>query len=254
MTHNSLSILPYWFSDGLAEYLSVVPMKDGAFHFSRTEVEARLKKVLKERYRQNTQALEIMHPRDLMDPIEGNTWGNSIDGHLSALLTIFHLIHHQNPDAEGEAIAAGIRTLRAIDDKAVQLIAEYNTAIEEAGPGIKKYQADLERFRKEAAAYNKRLDAVREGKPILVEGGGGQGGRVVVGSGLTAPPVAPTKPDVPEILNHNRTEPIQIGGFSFPMAMEAMLDGQSYEQFAAAMTAAYAEIGLTVSIRPAEGK
>ena len=252
--HNSLSILPYWLSDGLAEYMSIVPMKDGAFHFSRSEVEARLKTVLKERYRQNSDALEIMHPSDLMDSLTGKTWGNDVDGHVSALLTVFYLIHLQNPDAEGKSVAAGIRTLRAIDDKAAQLIAEYNAAVEEAGPAIKKYQADLERFRKEATAYNKRLDAVREGKPVLVEGGGGQGGRVVVGGGLTAPPSAPTKPDIPEILHHNRNQPIQVGDFSFPMAMEAMLDGQSYDRLADDMKAAYTEIGLTISIRPAEGK
>jgi hypothetical protein len=249
---NTLTILPYWISDGLAEYMSVVPMKDGAFHFSRTEVEARLKKVLKDRYSQSS--LEIMHPRDLMHPLSGKVWTNDVDGQIAALLTVYYLIHLQNPDSPGESITTAVHILRTIDDRAWDLIEEYNTALEDATPAIEKYRGDLERYQKKVLAYNKRVNAVRQGKPVLVEGSGAEGGRVVVGGGLTAPPVAPTLPKLPDILEHRRAKALEVGDFSLPLTVRALLKGRSYEQFADDMKAAYAEIGLTVAIRPAEAK
>jgi hypothetical protein len=248
VTDNALAILPYWFSEGLAEYMSVVPMKDGAFHFSRAEVEARLKKVLKGRYQQDS--LEIMHPRDLMHPLEGKPWANDVDGHFSALLTFYYLIHLQNPDSEGKSITVALRTLRAIDDEAWELITAYNEALEKSAPAIDKYRADMDRYRKQAQAFNERLDAVKQGKPVLVDGGKGEGGRVVVGGGLTAPPMVPSMPEGPDILKHRRAKALSVGGFSLPLTMKALLDGRSYEQFADDMKAAYAEIGLSISIRP----
>lgn len=250
--HNALTVLPYWFSEGLAEYMSVVPMKDGAFHFSRAETAARLKKVLKSRYQLSSP--ELMHPRDLMDPKQGKAWGNDAGGHVAALLTVYYLVHLQDPDAEGKSIADAVRLLRAVDDEAWRLLSEYNDAIEAATPIIEKFEKDRERFRKQVAAYNKRLDAVREGKPVLVEGGGGEGGRVVVGGGLGAPPVAPKMPTVPEILKHQRDRPLEVAGFSLPMAVNILRNGRSYQQFADDMKAAYAEIGIAVSIRPMEEK
>lgn len=252
VTSNAVAILPYWLSDGLAEYLSVVPIRDGAFHFSRQDVEARLKQVLEERYQQTS--LEIMHPRDLMDPLEGKTWANDTGDNLAGLLTCYYLIYLQNPDFEGKTMTAAVRTLRAIDDRAWELISAYNEALDKTAPAIEKYRADMERFRKAAQAYNKRLDAVREGKPVLVEGSGGGDGRVVVGGGITSPPVAPSKPEVPDILKHRRNDALSIGDFSLPMTTEVLLDGSSYDQLAEDMKAAYAEIGLSISVRPAARK
>ena len=248
VTNSSLSLLPYWLSDGLAEYMSLVPMRDGAFHLSRTEVEARLKAVLKDRYGQSSP--EIMHPRNLMDPLSEKTWANDVDGHVAVLLSVFYLIHLQHPNAEGKSITTAISTLRAIDDRAWKLISDYNTALDEATPVIEKYRTEFARFKKEAQAYNKRVDAVLAGKPVLVEGGKGAGGRVVVGGGLTAPPVKPSLPKLADILKHQREKPLEVGDFSQSLAVKALLGGSSYQQFADDMKAAYAEIGLSVSFRP----
>jgi len=83
----SLEILPFWLTDGLAEYLALIPQSGGEFRFS--EAEAGLRNALGTRYSADVQ--EIIHPVDLLAPPGEFRWPNDLAAHRSALLIVYYL-------------------------------------------------------------------------------------------------------------------------------------------------------------------
>ncbi len=243
----SLEILPFWLSDGLAEYLALIPQSGGGFRFS--EAEAGLRKVLETRYSADVQ--EIIHPADLLAPPEKFKWPNDLDAHRSALLVVYYLLvlEDKQPVTGDNGLAKSVRALRAVDDRAWALVDEYNKAVKANQPALAAYRKAVEQFKGQAEAYNKRIDAATSGSPALIEGGE-PGGRVVVGGGAPlAPPVPPKAPVLPDILNHRRDKPLNVAAMGIQFVSEAILRGRSPERFATDLKAAYQEIGIPVTIR-----
>ncbi len=244
-----LRTFPHWFNEGLSEYLAMIPQSAGNFRFD--EAEAGLKTALKDRY--HAEAPEMIHPRDIMTMDNPSPWDTSLDGYRSTMLLIYYLIHLEN-GKKGEPVAKMIRTLRAIDDRAWGLIAEYNAAVKEFGPKSEEYNAAIDRYNKEVNAYRKQAATNGVGSPVRVGGGeAGDGAPVVVGSIGTVRPVMPKRLEIPDVLQHRRDgKPVDIASFSGSLSMQAIMQGRDYDQLAAAIVRGYERIGITVTILPAK--
>jgi len=241
-----LRTFPHWFNEGLSEYLALIPHSGGNFRFD--EAEAGLKAALQNRY--HAEAPEMIHPRDIITMDNPSPWDTSLDGYRSSVLLIYYLIHLEN-GTKGESVAKMIRTMRAIDDRAWGLIAEYNDAVKEFGPKSDEYNAAIERYNNEIEAYRKQMATNGVGSPVRVGGGkAGDGAPVVVGSINRVRPVMPERLVVPDILQHRRNgKPVDIASFSGALSMQAIMQGRSYDQLAADIVRGYERIGITVTMR-----
>jgi len=243
-----LRTFPHWFNEGLSEYIAMIPNSGGNFRFN--EAEAGLKAALKNRY--HAEAPEMIHPRDIITMDNPSPWDTSLDGYRSTMLFIYYLIHLEN-GVKGESVARMIRTMRAIDDRAWGLIAEYNAAVKEFGPKSEEYNEAINRYNKEIESYRRQMATNGIGSPVRVGGGeAGDGAPVVVGSIGKVRPVMPKRLEIPDVLQHRREgKAVDIAAFANPLSLQAIFKGRDYDQLAADIVRGYERIGITVSIRPA---
>lgn len=246
-----LRTFPHWFNEGLAEYLALIPNSSGNFRFN--EAEAGLKSALKLRY--HAEAPEMIHPRDILTMDNPTPWDTSLDGYRSSMLLIYYLIHLEN-GTKGESVTRMIRTMRAIDDRAWGLIAEYNVAVKEFGPKGDEYNAAINRYNKEIESYRKQMASNGITSPVRVGGGeAGDGAPVVVGSIGKIRPLPPKPINVPDVLKHRRNgKPVDIAAFSGELSVQAIMRGRDYEQLAADIVRGYERIGIAVTMRPAKSE
>ncbi len=244
-----LRTFPHWFNEGLAEYLALIPTSGGNFRFN--EAEAGLKVALKNRY--HTEAPEMIHPRDIFTMDNPTPWDTSLDGYRSSMLLIYYLIHLEN-GTKGESVAKMIRTMRAIDDRASSLVAEYNAALEDFRPKSEEFNVAIDRYNKEVESFRKQMATNGGDSPVRVGGGeAGDGAPVVVGSISRVRPVVPKQLVVPNILQHSRNgKPVDTAAFSSSLALQAIMQGRDYDQLAADIVRGYERIGVAVTMRPAK--
>jgi len=259
--HEWLEVLPIWFVEGIAEYMSAVPLKDGQFTFR--DIDRGLTDYLANGYRieKNSKGIynvDLALPGDLMS-LSHRDWNAAVaSGNLaglnyrSAMLLIYYFIHLDGGGhADASTLVAYLQNARGKSNELRSFVAEYNAAVEEYNAKAAAYKDKvvafnlaLDDFRKEVAAYNQR---VRDHN-AQIEQGVPAADRVKVGPEPT-PPVEPVKPEVPKILEENPD-----GGGDISMsgpeqeARKALYKGRSNEELFAAMQAAF--LPRKINLRP----
>ena len=214
LMHNWLDLLPVWFAEGIAEYISAVPFRDGEFDFTR--IDQGIKDLLAAKYgikpsNSGEYTIPVLPPGPLMG-LTYKDWslarGNAAElNYCSAFLLIYYFIHL---DGGGDAsnLVEYLRTAQMARDEQAEFVKDYNAAVKEFNAQFSawkdaatRYNAAVLKHWEEARAYNQRVDRYNEQilakvpKDQLVDPGPGP-----------VPPTPPKKPEVPDILKQNPKE------------------------------------------------
>lgn len=213
LMHPWLNLLPVWFAEGMAEYISAVHFADGEFDFTR--IDEGIKTHLSRKYGveptgSGAYPVDVMLPEQLM-ALNDVEWNRAINGsgsaelnYRSAFLLLYFFIHLDG-DGNASNLVEYLRTARQDRDQQAEFVEDYNEAVrdftrrkeaflEEA----KSYNQALLKHREEAIAYNQRVDRYNE--QVLARIPPEQ--RIDVGP-EPVPPTEPKRPQLPEILNQN---------------------------------------------------
>lgn len=216
LMHNWLSLLPVWFAEGIAEYISAVPFSDAEFDFTR--IEQGIKTHLSRKYGiqpspSGSYIVDVIPPEKLMC-LSHADWSRALDGGASAvlnyrssLLLLYFFIHL---DGEGNAanVVDYLRTARMERDQQADFVEAYNEAVKEFNQRklawteeAKRYNDARLKHQEEAVAYNQRVDKYNEQVRAKVP----PEQRLQVGPAPVAP-TPPQRPERPEILNQDPKE------------------------------------------------
>lgn len=217
LMHNWLSLLPVWFAEGIAEYISAVPFSDGEFDFTRMEqgikAHLSLKYGIHPAPTSGSYSVDVIPPEKLMS-LSHADWSRALDGganavlnYRSSLLLLYFFIHL---DGEGNAanVVDYLRTARMERDRQADFVEAYNEAVKEYNQRklawaeeAKRYNEALLKHREEAVAYNQRVDKYNEQDRAKLP----PEQRIQVGPKPVAPTL-PQRPARPEILNQDPKE------------------------------------------------
>lgn len=243
--HDRLLTLPYWMTEGLSEYVASIPYEKGSFDFTRS-VEG-LKEILRLRYRVDQP--RIQHPADLFQMDVYETWGNTMDDYLAAMLSVYFFVHL---DGDGRAgrLTRCFATLEAALNGSNRLVDEHNEALRRYQADIDAYNAAIEKHNQAVKAYNEQVSSGAKravGVTVVRQGDG----KVSIGGG-TQPPVKPAgPPEMPAILRINNPQaPTEIIKAGKRQAALSLLGNRDFDGLADEMRRAFATIGLSIDFQP----
>lgn len=249
--HYWVQVLPVWFVEGMAEYMSSVPFNGVWYDFEN--VEEGIRKLLEERYdfnqtKDGVYKVDMVPPREVMK-ISHEEWnealrmGKSGPNYCSALLMVYFFAHLDSDPGEPSPLVKYLKLTRQGRDQREQFVAEYNKAIETYksnlsafNESVDAYNTALLEYRQKAPDYNKRVRIHNE----QVARGVPQAERISVGLPPT-PPNRPQPPVKPQILINNP----QVGAIDLSEAeseaRDTLLQGRTPEELWKAMEEAFAK-------------
>lgn len=258
--HEWLEVLPIWFVEGIAEYMSAVPLKEGQFTFR--DIDRGMTDYLTNSYgiEKNSKGIydvDVALPGDLMS-LSHREWNAAVAAgrsaglnYRSAMILIYYFIHLDNGQADASTLVAYLQNARGKSTELRNFVAEYNAAVDAYNAKANAYKEQVEaynmalnRFRDEVDSYNSR---VRDHN-AQIDQGVPEADRVKVGP-KPMPPVEPVKPEVPKILEENPN-----GGGEVSMsgaeeeARKALYKGRSNELLFTAMQSAFLQ--RKINLRP----
>lgn len=276
--HRYLPLLPTWFSEGIAEYVSALPYQNGRFEFRNAE--RGLKKRLEEQYRSDGRRVDGVLPPSYflsgvksvgkVDSGRGNIdpgreapgrgaagsalaaeegWSGTVREYRDALLFVYFLMHLDEPDHAGRPVGAFLAATHGAmeeSDHILKDLAQFEKERLAYNERVQRFNASLDDYADAAKAYNERVgkynDQVRSGIP--------EPERIEVGD----PPVEPTRPETLELPERLR-ELAQDGGridlvkLVEKRALTVLLRGRSPEEIDEQMRAQFAGMGIDVRYR-----
>ncbi len=249
--HYWIQVLPVWFIEGMAEYMSCVPFNGVWYDFEN--IEEGIRKHLEESYnfpptREGVYKVDMVPLRDLM-AINHEQWaealkrGQASANYCSALLMVYYFAHLDDQGAEEVSpLVRYLKLTRTGRDEREHFVATYNQAVErykaeltEFNEQVDNYNAALLMYREQASSYNEQVrihnDQVRKRIPSEE--------RVQLG----LPPVLPKRPLPPEkpiILTQNpQVSEVDLSEAENE-ARQVLLRGRSPEELWKAMEEAFA--------------
>ena len=272
--HEWLPVIPTWFSEGMAEYISAVPYQNGRFDFSKAE--SGLLHRLEKDYGAKGQVTSVIPPSSYFEkylsppqrknpkPVEdpnGETkslpassagrqagpdgWTGSVKEYRDAMLTVYFFMHLYDQRNAGAPVGAYLRMVdSSMDDteKVRDLLKTFQKEVEVYNAGVDRFNAALTKYRVEVAAYNDRVTKYNE----QGEAGVPEKDRIKVGEVPEEPP-APEKLDVPPEIEAARFGGvIDLAAMVKHTSLPGLLQGRELAELDQAMKAAYADIGLQI--------
>lgn len=213
LMHNWLDLLPVWFAEGMAEYVSAVPFSDGEFDFTR--IDQGIKAHLSSRFgllpsppessSPGVYTIHVLPPAQLM-ALDYKDWSRARGAtaelnYRSAFLLIYYFIHLDGDGSAGNLVEY-LRTARMDSEEQAQFVEDYNEAARDFNQRLQTYTDEKKRYfearlklREEAEAYNRRVDRYNEQLRANVPAD-----QLIHPGPPPVPPVQPKQPEVPEIL------------------------------------------------------
>jgi len=213
LMHHWLDLLPVWFAEGIAEYISAVPFIDDEFDFTR--IEEGIKTHLRRKYgirpsESGLYTVDVIAPDQLM-ALDHEDWAVAFGGETNAELNyrssflLLYFFIHLDGDGNAANLVDYLRMARYSRDQQARFVERYNRAVTKFNRRVlaykeaaKSYNEALLRHREEAIAYNRRVDIYNE--QVLSDVPPGE--RIDVGPEPVAPK-PPDKPELPSILDEN---------------------------------------------------
>ncbi len=245
LMHDSLTLLPIWFSEGFAEYMSSIPYHDGTFEFEKAS--EGLKKRLLKRYG----SLDVSVPRlkTLLDSVN-NDWEGLTHDYASALIYTYYFMHLDQPEAPGSPLAAYLFLLNQAKTDTYRLISDYNdqvhlynTQVIEYNQQIVNYRIQSSLYQSAVRDYNLRVDQFnqqlnqKDPPKTMIE----LGERPVA-------PILPVEPVMSDLLKGRKiNSPIDLFQLANTRAQPSLLRARDYATIEAQMVIRFAKLGITVS-------
>ncbi len=249
--HYWVQVLPVWFVEGMAEYMSSVPFNGVWYDFEN--IEEGIRKHLEKDYDFSQTSggvfkVDMVPPRELMN-LSHEEWtealrvGKASLNYCSALLMVYFFAHLDSEAGEPSPLVNYLQQTREGRDEREQFVAEYNKAIETYkqnltafNDSVDAYNKALLEYRQQAPDYNKRVrihnEQVAKGIP--------QAERIAVGLPPT-PPNRPSPPSKPQILVNNP----KVGAIDLSEAeseaRDVLLQGRNPDDLWKAMEEAFAK-------------
>ncbi|MCB1237794.1 MAG: hypothetical protein KDM91_22200 [Verrucomicrobiae bacterium] len=254
--HDRLPMMPHWVQEGLAEYMEVVPYRNGSFEFGQA-AEGLRQHLRRSQSLREDQPVPMPRPSAIIE--EGDaTWRGGRDDYLKSLMLVYFYMHLDRPDQPGAPLADYLKLLDDSRRETVRSIADHNAAVRTYetqrlayNRAVMAHNQAVRQFRADAARYNQLVERhnaqARDRVPVSR--------RVAVGE-KPAPPVPPEKPGIPDILKEKSSlgETVDILGTSQTMAKPSLYRGRDGAALDAAVRAAYAGMGIPVTFREAGAK
>ncbi len=268
--HRYLPVLPTWFSEGIAEYVSAVPYQNGRFEFRNSE--RGLKERLKEEYRSAGRTVEgVIPPSSFLagsgslsatepgltsssvassgavDSSAPRSWSGTVKEYRDALLLVYFFMHLDEPENEGGPIGRFLNTThRALGetDSILTEIEQFEASRLAYNREVQRFNEAIDVFRAAAKTYNERIKTynlqVKEGVP--------EGERIEVGE-PPEEPAPPTTLEVPERLRKLSQGGGQINLVSLveKRALSELLRGRNPGSIDSRMKEEFATIGLEIN-------
>ena len=277
--HRYLPVLPTWFSEGIAEYVSALPYQSGRFEFRNAE--RGLKERLEREYRSGGRSVgDVMPPSHfLMKPDQvvktqssmatpsfperpnldaaipametgpPARWTGTVSEYRDALLVVYFFMHLDEPEKAGYPVGDFLQeTDRAIKD--TESIAEEIDRFEARrlayNEEVKQFNAAIDQYEAEATAYNGRVEEYND----QLRRGIAETERTNVGE----PPVEPTGPELlalPDSLRELSEEGgrIDLVALVENRALATLIDDRPLHLIDARMREKFAEIGIEINYR-----
>ena len=275
--HEWLPVIPTWFSEGMAEYISAIPYQNGRFDFSKAE--SGLLHRLEKDYGIKGQVSSVIRPSSYFEkylspskgeeekPIEKpdknlnsftanpNTrqagpdgWTGNVKEYRDAMLTVYFFMHLYDQRNAGAPVGAYLRMVdSSMEDteKVKEILKSFEKEVEVYNAGIDQFNAALTKYRAEVAAYNERVTKYNE----QGEAGVPEKDRIKVGEIPVEPP-PPGKLDVPPEIEAARFGGvIDLPAMVKHASLPGLLQGRKLEELDQAMKAAFADIGLQIQYK-----
>lgn len=272
--HEWLPVIPTWFSEGMAEYISAVPYQNGRFEFSNAE--RGLKETLEEQHRITGSVEGVKRPSEYFEPYlvsdakwkaedekeEGNGpdlssvvpagrpadpdgWTGLVSEYRDSMLTVYFFMHLYDQRNPGAPVGAYLRMV----DSSLGDTAKVREAMDQFEEKRLAYNAEVERFNAELRAFQKEVDAYNERVRMhneQIEKGLPKEERVVVGE-------IPTEPEPPkDLIVPEEMEAARVGGvINLPAmvkraSLPGMLQGRDLSHLDDEMQEAYGKIGIEI--------
>jgi len=251
LLHDRLALMPVWLSEGIAEYLASIPYQNGRFRFRQAE--RGLEERLATRYGwQGDDVIRLPHPSTLF-AAQPAPWDEGIQGYRTALLYTWFLIHDDQPEARGEAMAHFFFRLDEMRHDTSLLITDYNAAVKAYRDEVVRYNRSIARYREDFADYRDAVEAYNDRARTYnreVREGVAPAQRIEVGEEPRAPrePVAPVPP---ENLDHPPfAEPGDLLRAVNRHALPSLVRGRSFDEMARRIEEAYAGRRIDVRVDP----
>jgi hypothetical protein len=268
-----LPVLPTWFSEGMAEYVSALPYQSGRFEFRNAE--RGLKERLAGEYRSDGRRVEGVIPpshflvnrnRAVEDrsSVSDSTvrrldpggsapqvaWQGTVSEYRDALLLVYFFMHLDEPEKAGYPVGTFLQeTDRAMKetDSILRELDRFESERLAYNEKVQRFNDSLDRYESEAKAYNERVgqynDQLRRGLP--------EDERIEVGD----PPVEPTRPEsltLPDRLRElsRESQRIDLVARVEKRALEALINDRPAHLIDARMREKFAGIGIEITYRP----
>lgn len=272
--HQYLPVLPTWFCEGMAEYLSAVPYQNGRFEFRNAE--RGLRERLEKEYRVGRREITaVRRPSSFLDgdqlssqsssdelsnqslvgrqtPATSSTaeWTGTVHDYRDALLLVYFWMHLDEPTAPGVPVGRFLyETDFAMRDTS-EILAEFTLYEKNRlayNEEVQRFNESLEVYAKEATAYNERVERYNE----QVLQGVPKASRLEVGN----PPEEPARPlelQLPERLKSLTAsgQRVDLVELVKSEALSTLMQGRSPGSIDEEMRDRFAEIGLKISYQP----
>ena len=272
--HEWLPVIPTWFSEGIAEYISAVPYQNGRFEFKHAE--RGLLERLEKQHDANGRVTGVIPPssyfrkylpggeaeekEEEQNPLETGIltsvarqagpdgWTGHVSEYRDAMLTVYFFLHLYDQKNPGAPVGAYLRMVdSSMDDtdKVRDLLKEFEEKRLAYNADVDRFNASLDKFRAEVDAYNERVrihnQEIRDGVP--------KEERTPVGK-EPVEPVPPGKLVVPpEIEAASSGGRIDLAAMVKRASLPGLLQGRDVAFLDETMKEAFAEIGLEIEYR-----
>ncbi|MDF1658181.1 MAG: hypothetical protein P1U58_11260 [Verrucomicrobiales bacterium] len=271
--HRYLPVLPTWFSEGTAEYISALPYQSGRFEFRNAE--RGLKERLKNEYRSDGLRVDgVMPPSfylvnrnvavDVQSSVSNSdsgaasreviaspkvTWQGTVSEYRDALLLVYYFMHLDQPERSGYPVGAFLQETDRAMNETESIVKElkrfeserlaYNDSVQGFNDALDEYEAEAKVYNLRVEQYNEQL---RNGFP--------EDERIDVGT----PPGEPTRPEAPVLPERLRelsggSQRIDLVALVEKKALSALILGRSPESIDARMQEEFSGIGIKISYR-----
>ncbi|MDF1753702.1 MAG: hypothetical protein P1U89_13060 [Verrucomicrobiales bacterium] len=236
--HDWLPLMPVWFLEGFAEYMSSIPYENRMFRFDQSE--EGLSAALADRYRTAPAAINVIHPGKLIGG--SGSWGNTTMEYLSSLVLVYYLIHLDG-SGNGESFNRLVAEVARSKDDARAMLSDLQSIADSYNSKVATYREQLAEYQQGIAEANQQL---RSGQRVFVRSK--SNGRLVI-AGTPAVPAVPKAPgEAPiEKISVERAKTLTLISTINHRALDAMIGQRSMVEFASQMQEAYRKRGFVVN-------
>ncbi len=271
--HDWLPMVPIWFAEGMAEYISAVPSQTGRFEFKNAE--RGLRERLKEKYGLKNYEIRVANrPSKRLRIAEkvpdseaghsglnvftpgggsraaepGGGWTGSMDDYRDAMLLVYFLMHLDEQSSPGTRVGNYLQAVergRASSGRVQADIVLFEENRKKYNEEVDRYNNSLLAFKAEVVAYNARVNEHNR----QLSAGVPESERVAVGEipKEPTPPAELIMPDSIKAASGGAGGLINLTELVWQQSVGELTGGRSGAEIDAAMVAAFAEIGITIS-------